>query len=122
MPKHKPHSIAPGHEIHSTNYTDKDGNPAGGKLEMLHHGETMQVIIWQDGPAGPPPGDPGLVNGWWVEDVIQGLIARLQFFQESRFADTRNAEAIHHLGEAYDALMERRSDRIARGVLGQHKE
>ncbi len=103
-------------EITTRNYVDDQGNPAGGYA----HGVGM-CISWQDGPRGPNP-DGGLnpPNGAFVEDVMLAAKQRLEFFQQSQYADEANEMAIVHLNEAMEALHKRAEARRARGVLGQN--
>lgn len=100
--------------IRCRNYTDKDGNPAGGYA----HGPGL-CIAWQDGPRGKDAdGNLQPANGAFVEDAIQAVAQRLFFFQGSKFAHADNAEAIQHLQAALDCLARRAKARAERGVLG----
>jgi hypothetical protein len=96
------------------NYSDTDGNPAGGYVE----GKGLH-IRWQDGPLA--------VDGWWrepngafVEDVIQACLNRIKFYQDSRFHGVHNAVALGHLQAALEVLDKRTRDRERRGVEGTH--
>lgn len=100
----------------SENYTDEEGNPAGGFARG-----TGIDISWQDGPLGRGD-DRKEPNGAFVEDVIRVAKQRLEFYQGSRFATGENQEAIDHLGIALLALETRTRKRVARGVEGLNEE
>jgi len=96
------------------NYTDQDGNPAGGYA----HGIGL-CVAFQDGPRGKDAEGKLLpANGAFVEDLMVAAIARLGFFQESKFRHEANQKAIDHLYAALEALDSRAAERAARGVLG----
>ena len=98
------------------NRTDKDGNPAGGDVRAVG-----LDIVWQDGPLGRPPKP---ATGAFVEDVIEAARQRLEFYQTAsggRFACRENSIAITHLETAMLFLHQRRMEREARGVQGEHK-
>jgi hypothetical protein len=101
-------------EISEEHVTDRSGNPTGGKTTG-----TGFRIQWQDGPLGRD-GDRLAPNGAFVEGVIQAAIGRLEFFQQSKFASSYNAEALTGLKSALDALERRTTDREARKVEGTH--
>jgi hypothetical protein len=104
-------------QIRCRNYTDAEGNPAGGYA----HGIGMS-IAWQDGPRGTgTDGQLAPPNGAFVEDAIQAAAQRLAFFQQSKYAHPDNAEAIAHLDAAIKALGRRAAERRSRGVLGLNK-
>ena len=75
-------------------------------------------IYWQDGPVSRDAGEKP--NGAFVEDVLEVCKRRLEFYQDSPFACDENARALAHVGQAIDALLERRGDRRDRGVEGKH--
>lgn len=99
-------------------WLDKDGNPTGGVSTG-----TGFTISWQNGPLGRgetrrPP------NGAFVEDIIQVVRQRIQFYQSAsggRFACPENEEAIALLVFAEAVLDKRTKDREARAVEGLHK-
>ena len=102
------------------NFTDNDGNPAGGNVIG-----TGLNIRWQDGArrgyamsVDVPMEEP---NGAFVEDVIEAAKQRLEYFQQSKFVCRENALAITKLEEALHWLEHRRKDRAARGVEGTHE-
>lgn len=94
---------------------DADGNPAGGST----FGQGF-AIAWQDGPLGRE-GERTLANGAFVEHVIEAAINRLAFYQSTKFAHPRNAQALEHLKAAIGALQMRTVERQARGVEGTHE-
>lgn len=102
--------------IKSFHHTDENENPTGG-----HTQGTGILIAWQHGPLGRGE-DRQEPNGAFVEGVLVAALDRLEFFQESRFACTENAEAILHIRRALDVLNERTRKREARGVEGTHSE
>ena len=107
-------------QIDIRNAMDGDGNPAGGNV----NGNGFN-IWWHDGPLGrTEDGEYGELypNGAFIEDVLLGLIKRMEFYQASKFACEENTVALGHLQAAAVKLAQRREDREARGVLGLHKE
>jgi len=94
-------------------WTDNDA-PAGGV--STGRGFTSS---WQNGPLGRGTSrrEP---NGAFVEDVIQAVIGRIEFYQASPFSSADNAEALEHLHAAAEALDRRTRDREARAVEGTH--
>ena len=96
------------------NFTDASGNPAGGST----FGPGF-AISWQNGPLAVD-GERKEPNGAFVETIIAAAIARLKFYQESKFMSAYNEAAIEHLTDALDALEARTADREARGVEGTH--
>ena len=100
--------------IASRNYTDDNGNPAGGYCSGVG-----MCIHWQDGPRGASQGSElNPPNGAFVEDAILAAIQRLEFFERSQYAHPANAEAIRHCRAAIKALHDRAVERKSRGVLG----
>ena len=99
------------------NYTDANGNPAGGYA----HGVGI-TISWQDGPRGKnSSGELEPANGAFVEDALAAAFQRLAHFQNSKFKHERNAEAMEHIQNAINALNRRASERSSRGVLGSNE-
>jgi len=103
--------------IRARNYTDNNGNPAGGYCSGVG-----LCVHFQDGPRGKKD-DGSLMgpNGAFVEDLIVAAIQRLEFFQESKFKHPSNAEAIKHCRAAIQSLANRAKERSERGVLGAHE-
>ena len=103
--------------------TIEDGNPAGGAVHLYDSKGSIKPaelsMRWQDGPVDREAGEA--TNGMFVEDLLEIVRIRLEFYQGSKFACQANASAIQHIKEAVKALCERRNDREARGVQGQHK-
>lgn len=103
-------------EITETHLSDKNGNPVGGSTVA-----TGILVQWQDGPLGRGE-DRKEPNGAFVEGVIQAAIGRLKFYQASKFACQRNADAIAHLELALEELQAWTKDREVREVEGTHAE
>ena len=97
-------------------WVDGDGNPAGG----VSTGRGF-TISWQNGPLGKI-GTPGRQepNGAFVEDIIQAVIERIKFYQDSRFNCAENAAALVALEEAARALDARTKRREMQLVEGTH--
>ena len=96
------------------NWSDGDGNPAGGVASG-----TGFAISWQNGPLGSgdnrkPP------NGAFVETIIDVVIKRLEFYQSSKFACEENAGALGALDAALKHLQSRTARRVAAGTEGTH--
>lgn len=100
----------------SHQFSDADGNPAGGST----FGPGF-AISWQNGPLGAP-GDPDRQepNGAFVETIIKAAADRIDFYQASRFRSDDNQEALDHLYAALLALDRRTRSRTVRGVEGTH--
>jgi len=97
------------------NWTDQRGNPAGG----VSFG-TGFCISWQNGPLGR--GDSRREpNGAFVEDVLDAVIKRIEFYQDSRFSCAENASALSALRTAAKFLDDRTRDRESRSVEGVHE-
>lgn len=92
-------------------FVDDDGNPAGGITDGigLH-------ITWQNGPLAPG----AMPNGAFVEGVVAAALARMEFYQASKFACRENALVITKLQEALHWLNHRTAERERRGVEGTH--
>lgn len=95
-------------------WSDDKGRPAGG----VSTGRGF-TVSWQNGPLGSGA-DRKEPNGAFVEDVIDAVIDRIEFYQRSEFACQSNADALTHLRAAAVALDSRTKDREARGVEGTH--
>ena len=96
-------------------WNDADGNPTGGCSTG-----TGFTISWQNGQLGRGA-DRKEPNGAFVEDVLDAVRDRIQFYQDSKFACDENAQALVHIGEALRILDERTKEREARAVEGTHK-
>ena len=88
--------------VDSTFQVDRHGNPKGG----LTMGEGFH-IDWQ--------------NGAFLEEVIEGCIERLEFFQSGKFACKENEYAIEHLRLAQREMQRRLNNRKERGVEGSYQ-
>lgn len=92
----------------------QDGLPAGG----VSFGRGF-TISWQNGPLGR--GDERREpNGAFVEDVIDAVIRRIEFYQSGRFKCIENADALENLYGSLEALDSRTKSREARRVEGTH--
>ena len=111
-------------------WNDENGNPAGG----VSSGRGF-TISWQNGPLGRHSADctaqccyhssgctRRVPNGAFVEDVIQAVIGRIEFYEDSKFKCESNKVAIEFLRMAADALDSRTRDREDRAVEGTHNE
>ena len=100
----------------SEHWCDSNENPGGG----VSTGRGF-TISWQNGPLGkigtPERREP---NGAFVEDVIQAVIGRIEFYQSSRFRCQENADALSCLYEAAMHLDDRTKNREQRLVEGTH--
>ncbi len=96
------------------NFDDENGNPAGGWAEA-----TGLRIDWQNGPLAVD-GVRLEPSGAFVETVLAVAKSRLEYYQDSKFASTYNANAIRAIDEALAHLHQRTADREARGVEGTH--
>ena len=101
-------------DYYKKNYTDRDGNPAGG----VAYAPGLE-IQWQNGPLGRGA-DRQPENGAFVETVIAIARDRLAFYQFSPFACEANASAIESLEAALAVLDARTKEREARAVEGTH--
>lgn len=97
-------------------WNDENDNPAGG----VSSGKGF-TISWQNGPLGRGE-DRKEPNGAFVEDVLQAVIGRIKFYQNSKFSCVENARALGHLEEAARLLDDRTRERESRGVEGTHKK
>lgn len=98
------------------NRVDENDNPTGGSVEGVG-----LSIRWQDGPLGRPPKEP---NGAFVDDLLEAVRQRLEFYQISangRYRCRENALAITKVEEAMHWLQARRDAREKRGVQGLHQ-
>ena len=73
--------------INEEHWLDGNQNPAGGTT----FGPGFS-IGWQNGPLGRNVTRKPQ-NGAFVEDIIQAVIGRIQFYQDSKFNCADNAEA-----------------------------
>jgi hypothetical protein len=101
-------------KVFEDQWTDANGNPAGG----ISEGRGF-TISWQNGPLGRGA-DRKEPNGAFVETVIDAVRLRLEFYQASQFNCETNAVAIHHLELALASLNERTAEREERAVEGTH--
>jgi hypothetical protein len=102
-------------ELIIRNAVDENGNPAGGFAEGIG-----MVVAFQDGPLRVD-GELRERNGCFVEDLIRVAIARMEFYQSSRFACDQNAITLEHLELALESQISRTAEREERGVEGTHE-
>lgn len=97
------------------NYSDDNGNPAGGYVESVG-----LRVDWQNGPLGRGESrqEP---NGAFVETVIAAAKQRLEYYQETKFNCEENAEAITALYRALAWCNKRTARREAQDVEGTHE-
>ena len=101
------------------NEVDRDGNPAGGRVQ----GVGLE-IEWQDGPLGRGD-DRREPNGAFVETVVHAAMERIRFYQSAKngkFYCEENAKAYIRLAEALGALQQRTQRREDEGTEGTHVE
>ena len=96
------------------NVYDSDGNPAGGSVVGVGLN-----IDWQNGPLGRDE-ERQEPNGAFVETVIAAVVARIEYYQASKFRCRENAIALTHLETALLWLNKRTMDREDRKVEGTH--
>jgi len=96
------------------NRSGPDGNPAGGSVNGVG-----LTINWQNGPLGRDS-DRIEPNGAFVETVISAVVARIEYYQASKFKCRENAIALTHLETALLWLNKRTADREDREVEGTH--
>jgi hypothetical protein len=85
---------------HAEHWFDADGNPAGG----VSTGRGF-TISWQHGPLGKMGTiDYKEPNGAFVENVLQAVIERIEFYQASRFPHQEYADALIALHTAAKLL------------------
>jgi hypothetical protein len=95
-------------------WNDTNENPAGGTSSGRGF-----TISWQNGPLGRG-NDRKEPNGAFVEDVLDAVIERIEFYQRSRFKCELNEQALDHLIAAATCLDSRTQEREARAVEGTH--
>lgn len=95
----------------NSNWTDNDGNHQGGQSCGIGF-----TIAWQRGGLNTTDR-----NGAFIIDVLDVCLNQLNYFQNSKFATTENAEAINNLQKTIDVLIARRDRRKAEGTLGTHE-
>jgi len=99
------------------NFTDDDGNPAGGYVEGIG-----LDIVWQNGPLGRVGTDERIEpNGAFVETVIAAAKQRIEFYNETQFRCRENSLAITKLEEALHWLNARTQRRVQEQTEGTHE-
>jgi len=101
---------------YAEHWLDENDNPAGG----VSTGRGF-TISWQNGPLGKMETiDRREPNGAFVEDVLQAVIGRIEFYQKSQFACEENSDALEMLALAAKMLDRRTKNREARAAEGTH--
>ena len=93
---------------------DSDGHPTGGYTYLAvedDQGIPAVQITWQDGIIG----DAGQ-NGAFVEDLLEAVRQRLQFFNSTEFRCRENSIAITKIEEALQWLDWRTRQRLLGNV------
>lgn len=103
-------------DITENHRRDDQGRPAGGITTAVG-----LDIVWQDGPLAVD-GERRDPNGCFVETVLAAAKGRLEFYQDSPFACSYNADAIESIEMALASLHARTADREKRGVEGTHEQ
>ena len=98
------------------NFTDDQGNPAGGSAQS-----TGLYVRFQNGPLGRG-GDREEPNGCFVETLLDVCRQRLEFYQSFKFECEENDRAIEHILCALNALNSRTARREKSGIEGTHQE
>lgn len=95
-------------------YHHRGGFPRGGQSK----GTGFQ-IDWQPGPMGTnPDGSRTGRTGALVEEVLAACWMRIQDYQLSAMHCVDNDDALDELGDAINALLRRREERVALGIQG----
>ena len=94
---------------------DRDKNPAGGSSRGIGY-----TVTWQNGALGRGE-DRKPQNGAFVEDIILVAIARVEFYQRTKFACPQNDETLKHLKAAFASMQKRTAEREERSVEGTHE-
>ena len=100
-----------------SHFLDENKNPAGG-----HSSGIGFNIEWQNGPLRVEGDIPLPQNGAFVEEIILACIARVEFYQRSKFNCPENEETLKHLRAALASQNARTADREERGVEGTHQK
>lgn len=100
--------------IKSDHWKDSNGNPTGGCTYGVGF-----AISWQNGPLGRDA-DRKEPNGAFVEDVLDAVRERIEFYQASQFACQENWDALTHIYQAMACLDKRTKEREQRAVEGTH--
>lgn len=94
------------------NNLDEQGNPAGGIVKSIG-----LSIEWQNGPLGQGA-DRKEPTGCFVETVINAVIARIEFYQSTKFKCLENEQTLKHLRKALGWQKDRTSSRELKGIEG----
>lgn len=102
-------------EFFGEHWNDENGNPGGGGVNW----GCGFTISWQNGPLGRGD-DRREPNGAFVETIINVVIDRISYYEESQFACRENKRAIAALYDALRFLNDRTASRERRSVKGTH--
>lgn len=96
-------------------WSNEDEVPTGG----VSSGQGF-TISWQNGDLGRP-GNRKEPNGAFVEDVLDAVIGRIEYYEDSKFACDENKKALVALKQAAKVLDDRTKSRKLRNVEGTHQ-
>lgn len=97
--------------VTAENWTDTEGNPAGG----VTFGPGF-AISWQNGVVLDDS-----QNGAFVLDILAAVAQRIEYYQTTKFASDENDLALAHLRLATLHLEQRLQRRAAAGTLNTHE-
>lgn len=100
--------------IFNEQWKDHEGRPAGG----IACGRGF-AISWQNGPLGRGD-DRREPNGAFVETILEAVVSRLEFYQDSPFACSENAAALRSINAALESLRSRTKRREESQTEGTH--
>lgn len=104
----------------SSHWLSPEGNPTGGCTSGVGF-----TISWQNGPLGRFGTEERIEpNGAFVEDVLDAVRERIEFYQtasEGKFECQENALALTHIALALEALDSRTKRRVAAATEGTHE-
>ena len=107
-------------EVKSFMYKSPEGNPSGGCSWGIGF-----CITWQKGPLGsqnlPKKDRENNRNGAFVEDVLEAIIHRMEFYQDTKFNCEENRLALEHLNQALHNMQSRHKRRVKEGTEGTLK-
>ena len=116
--------------IHTDDRSTPEGLPDGGVYRVLargvnEHDELCNVEVlrmeWQRGPlVDPVTGESLEPNGLFLETAVRACVARLKYYQTTKFSCRENAIALTHLETTLLWLGARADRRLTEGTLGTH--
>lgn len=104
---------------HDHNFTNQDGNPAGGISTGIGY-----TIAWQTRPCPIlEDGSQPARNGAFLIEVLEACESRLAYYRANGDLDCfENEMALDHLTKAVKHLRVRRDRRKDAGTLGTHEK